>query len=249
MSENPDFKRNELASIVEQYLPSSATNDSNDITANFGSRSDWYAVYINRVRSLGAGNFFLVEADRQISDIRHDLRRTIKAIEGLGRYAEFISIASDFASLTRDSQSADIPELTDFIGIREIKKQLELALMAINWHERNVRNPSWKLANKRNWTIPSVALACRHVYAMEHIATESEKWRDFLRQNPEQDDASHVRRFYETAAPKSANRDLPSKFGRFIEAVLNFYGERGREGEKVSAAVALRALRNILEKP
>lgn len=47
----------------------------------------------------------------------------------------------------------------------------------------------------------------------------------------------HIKEF----APRSQHHDAPSKFGVFLEDVLGVLGVFGRNGQSVSAAVALRS--------
>ena len=158
MKENREFDQVKLASIVEEHFPESADSDTNaEAHALLKRRCDRHAVFIERTRALGASNFFLVDAESQLADIRQDVRSLNIKIKGLGGHADFLLLAAIQASNPIGSHPAEKSEFSEFIGLQKISQQLDLTLVALEWRARRMKPKPWKLARKRNWSVPSIA--------------------------------------------------------------------------------------------
>lgn len=133
----------------------------------------------------------------------------------------------------------------------------------LDWVTEVGKAPAFRRQAKggRNWRAASVAMSCRNLwgFAQWHILGKPSPSDDFLAQIATigVDQAEFLQqekaKFILNCAPRTEKHDAPGPFGRFLEDVLETLGIVGRDGHRLSAHSALRALsqavsRNAQEK-
>jgi len=114
--------------------------------------------------------------------------------------------------------------------------------------------PEYKVqaAKKRDWRAVSVADFCRKMWGRSEWARLGRPYPVFSDGTleavlaPEATESSYhaaFRKFVEECAPRTEKFDAPGPFGRFLEDVFGALGIHGRGGQPLSAASALRSLK------
>jgi hypothetical protein len=195
---------------------------------------------------------FGIAADAHaVEKLRRDVKTVIEGIDAL---------AQSTIRYTPTSRSKQA--ISDALLGREAGSVYYDATQALrvlmDWLTELAKEPAFRRQAKggRNWRAASVALACRNLWGFG-------QWHIQGRPNIPGNFFAHVETvglekaevlqrekiaFVWNCAPRTEKLDAPGPFGRFLEEVLETLGVCGREGQRLSAHSALRALSQAVSK-
>lgn len=222
-----------LADIVTQHLPTATRTRDGETIAQGYARTIIHAD-VAAEKWLGFSN-------------------DLPALEDLSRALRDVRRA--FNSLSLHTQLSF--QRLGYEDLIELMVRAELAEESVSARIRSERSVPVAGA-KRNWRAAAVADACRTVWAAEdwhsRVTGTSLEWAsggvNALAAFSDPDRMEVCRVYYEwirSMAPEHDKADAPGPFGRFLEDVAEGLGIKGRNGTRLTAASALRAVAQARE--
>ena len=231
-----------LAQVIERHLILPIT----DVRGNKMSRN--FAQNIFTMRDMGAAAFHQSESRRQILSLDKPLESLKTALEVLSKIDRF---ALEIYGYHGDVAANRDPDNSSHL--KEFERLIVHYLQGIRYARSNdgLSKPR-KIAHLgTDWRKVATVRACREVWAWDQLHSNTPKWQKHTKGAPKdpsgrQDiDPAHLMGFVDSFAPTAAQRDLPGKFGSFLEAVLEFFPERDMNGNSFNAQDSLRAYTSV----